>query len=60
MKECEDFLVKSFMKVIRKGRYGHMNRAAALVNYLGQFYPSFTVKTIDTTIEEVMFCLKSF
>jgi len=41
------------MKIVKKGRFGQMNRVGALVTYLSQFYPVFAMKVVDTVIEEI-------
>jgi regulator of nonsense transcripts 2 len=53
MKECESFLIHCFLKIVKKGRFGQIDRVSALARYLTRFYPNFGIKLVDATIEEI-------
>lgn len=52
--EVEDYLIKIFMKIATKGRYGQMNKICAILRYIGQFHPQFQIRTTDEVIEQII------
>lgn len=54
VKKCEDYLIKIFMKVATRGRYGQMNKICAILRYIGQFYPQLQVRITDQVIEHII------
>lgn len=57
--ETEDFLVKYFLKAVKKGQFNQMNFVASISRFLKEYNPVLVVKLIDHLIEEIVYQLEN-
>lgn len=55
--ECEDYLLKCFMKV-HKGKYGQIHLIASLTAGLSRYHDEFAIAVIDEVLEQIVLGLE--